>query len=400
MLPSYEPKLTADAQMMPAGRQTVRRPMRVARYTSYAGAPVVTAAPETLPVDPAAEDFQPKVPVPAGGWFPPYDPTASSPAVMSPEDVRSLATSSDPYEQAQIRLRQEMNAPLTDDRRGSMLYGAVDAASREARSSNSLGRAFGAALAGLAGGAIDKKLRGRALKEAAVAKAKEMVGVEGALKKEERESENDALDRDLKKSQAEYNRARPGIEAGKANSVEMRSRRTAAAQMFNDLDKFDPEDPKNSAIVEQMRELGLPIMKKDGGQQVKLVQDMKTGTWYSVVTDKGTGASSASTVAAPAGGGQLATTTSAAITSEDKQKDRELREQLNSKDRELRKYIADQQAGISREKTKLSADQFSKRYPGAGQYVTKDFIIKQARELKMLPEDVAKDAIRQGFQIQ
>jgi hypothetical protein len=63
------------------------------------------------------------------------------------------------------------------------------------------------------------------------------------------------------------------------------------------------------------------------------------------------------------------------------------------------KEIAAASQAIQRDRAKLSADQFKVRYPGAGHELTTDDIGKKAAALKMLPEDVAKDAVKQGYTI-
>lgn len=75
------------------------------------------------------------------------------------------------------------------------------------------------------------------------------------------------------------------------------------------------------------------------------------------------------------------------------------REKLTKWGIDSREKIAGQQMEIQRARVKMSADQFKVRYPGAGLELTPDDIAAQAKALDMLPEDVAQDAIKQGYGI-
>lgn len=79
------------------------------------------------------------------------------------------------------------------------------------------------------------------------------------------------------------------------------------AGMLNRITSFDPDDPKNAALIKRMQEVGLPVFKKDAARDVKYVQDEKTGAWFVSTTDKTTGKSETSAVLGK-DGNQLVTT--------------------------------------------------------------------------------------------
>ncbi|MGI8656385.1 MAG: hypothetical protein ACR2LC_14355 [Pyrinomonadaceae bacterium] len=117
-----------------------------------------------------------------------------------------------PLEQAQARLRGLLTDPVTDQngRLASGGLGALSAAGQAARS-GSLAYTLGAALGGLAGGAIRPQGDEERKRREDIQKAATVYGMETQADKERRDSEKEASDAGYRKAQIDYIRARPGI---------------------------------------------------------------------------------------------------------------------------------------------------------------------------------------------
>lgn len=334
--------------------------------------PVVMPAPVYAPSDPKVK-----------ATVPPYS-AESLPVYAPSEGARAAAE----------RLRAEMAAEVKGDRPGSAAYGASQALAN-ARGSDSVGYLLGAAIGGGVSGLIDDKLSGRAKKAQKIEEAKNEAAVAATLEKAERdrrEQEADIANKEnLPVYRTEEQRRKDEAEKQKAKVANQR----ALASVFNRLEEFDPENPENAAIVEQFEAAGVPVVKKERGKKTSIKQDAKTGALY-VVRDDGTSAA----VTAPSGEGQLAITSPQAMTSERAAEALASRERVAQWRIAAQKEIAAQNQAIQRDRVKMSADQFSQRYPGAGKVLTAEDVAKKAAQLKMLPEDVARDAVKQGYVIQ
>jgi len=355
------------------------------------------SAPEELPV------FAPPVvaPVPAYALGEPdvearpdaapySDPAASALPAYAPPD---------PYRDAAERLRAAQTAEVEGSRGKSAAYGAAQGGAA-ARGSDSLGYTLGSILGGAGAGLVNDKLYGQAKKAAEVQKLKGEVATEAALGKAERdarEQKADILNKEqLPTFKTEEQRRKDDAEKRKGEEASRR----AALSVFNKLDEFDPDDPANTDFVAQMTAAGVPVIRKERGKQVTIKQDSKTGALYVVSADKTTGAGSSAAVTAPDGKGQLATTTTQQMSAEQQAERIKSAEKIAGWRIKAQKEIAAANQSIQRDRAQLSKEQFGMRYPGAGKVLTADDIAKKAQQLKMLPEDAAKQAILQGYVIQ
>jgi hypothetical protein len=224
---------------------------------------------------------------------------------------------------------------------------------------------------------------------------------QAGISKMSQESEQNEAELELKRAQAANQRDMPTYrdteqrrkeEADRARALDQRRR--AVASVINDLEEFDPDDPGNARTVADLRELGLPVIAKKKGEKATYKQDARTGAWYVLRGDQ------SAPVNAPGGNGQLTTTTPQAMNQETQAAARESRERIARWRIEAQKEIAAQSAAIQRDRVQMSRDQFSQRYPGAGKTISSDAVVQKAKALNMLPEDVAKEAVRQGYTIQ
>ena len=107
-------------------------------------------------------------------------------------------------------------------------------------------------------------------------------------------------------AQAQERRARPHMEADKTAARAKDQKARALVSIFRNLPEFDPNDAENADLVAQLKDAGLPVVAKKRGQQLKFIQDPKTGAWDVIAGDKATGTATSSNVTT-AGGGQLVT---------------------------------------------------------------------------------------------
>ncbi|MFL6228430.1 MAG: hypothetical protein ACJ741_06590 [Pyrinomonadaceae bacterium] len=315
-------------------------------------------------------------------------------------------------EEAQKRLNDLVNSPVEDanGRGKSGLRLMAEGASEGART-GSLAFAAGRGLAGLAKGLIRPKTDEEEIdRPEQERRARYDVQLADQAEKTRRENDREDADAELKREQAGYYRDRNKTDAAKEQNREEDSQRRVVAQVFNGAKEFDPSDPANADTVAQLKKLGLPVLKKTAGQQLKMVQDAGTGAWSVIAGDKATGEATARAVYnAPGADGsaptQLTTKPTAQVTKETADANRASRESLAKMADATRRQIAAQQASIARDRVKLSKAQFSTRYPLAGTTVSQDYVIKKfnefsAKDPSVKISDVVNSLIRQGAKIQ
>jgi hypothetical protein len=340
----------------------------------------VTAAPAPAPVS---------GPVPAGPVYNP-DPTGQTrPRVVDPNAPPVDAYPMNPQETLKSLMEQQVV-----DTNGRLKSG-VAMLGRPTHPTDSLGNAIGQRLGNLATGLINPKADEQLAHDAEIARAAGLSKVDQEQTQAQAELERTRAQTANQQSLPVYRTEQQRQAEEKEKSRVLDQRRRAVASVVNDADEFDPENPKNAQTVADMRELGLPVIAKHKGEKAVYKQDMRTGDWYVFKGDE------SAPVKNPEGTGQLATTPTTTITSEEKEKDRKLRERLAKAQIASRESIAAQQRAISEQRVKLSKDQFAARYPGYGKPpITLSEIRQMAKDHKMLEEDVVKDALSKGYQVE
>ncbi|MCA1623675.1 MAG: hypothetical protein LC778_07705, partial [Acidobacteria bacterium] len=136
-----------------------------------------------------------------------------------------------------------------------------------------------------------------------------------------------------KNAQTEYTKTKPELDQQKLdvkqNEMFVRDQQHRArvvASIYNKMQDFDPSDPENTDIVEQMEFLGLPVFKKEANQQIKYVQDEESGEMFVLSTDKQTGETQAAQIVS--NGSPLKLTTKTAVGVRVKDLDRTSREKI------------------------------------------------------------------------
>lgn len=286
-----------------------------------------------------------------------------------------------------------------EDKNGRLRSGANLALFGPSQPTDSLGNMAGQALGRFFVGVARPSLDEEQEQARELPRYRAAAAAEAAQEQEGRERAQAAAT--LRKTNADATNAEnlPTYNQQKTDEKSRSDQRRALASIYNKLPEFDPSDPDNAEMVQSMRDAGLPVVQKKGNQQLRFVQDAKSGAWTVVAGDKQTGTATSSGVTAPGGAGQLTTVSSQAMTAEQQEANRQSAERIAQWRIKAQKEIAASSQAIQRDRLKMSADQFSKRYPGAGKTLTPEAIAKKAKALGMLEEDAAKEAVKQGYTI-
>lgn len=160
-----------------------------------------------------------------------------------------------------------------------------------------------------------------------------------------------AADIDYRNAQTEYARQRPEIAADRVQDQQRRALQTRLTSMYNSLQEFNPDDPANADLVQAFRDSGLPPpAAKSRANQLRFVQDARTGAWNVISGDRSTGEAVGRPIpqsptnwdeAIEQAGGTLTTTSPSQIASEDRAANRLSREQIAEANRQSRETIAE-----------------------------------------------------------
>lgn len=274
-------------------------------------------------------------------------PTVNADPVVPIVTEQANPVMESPYESTLARLRAVRNAPVEDDLKRSALYGAGTAMSDTAQS-GSLGRTVGAGLMGAVSGLVNKKLYGEAKKQAELSRIGGDVQVEAALDKQARDRIAQEADTKLKEAQRKNTESLPTY-----RTEEQRRKEEDSQRRFEGLERrLDITDAYNRG------RLGQGERKID-----ETIRSHKKGE-------------------------------------EDRDADRASRERVAKWLTGSRESIAAANRTIQQDRLNLNRQEFGAKYPGAGKTLTKDAIIQKAKQMKMLPEDVVSDAVKQGYQIE
>lgn len=300
-----------------------------------------------------------------------------------------------PYEKAVEAYRAAQSEPVEGNRGMSALAGATGAFGDAARTGN-VGYMLGAALGGGLSGLINKKFYGEAKKKQKVEQSKEALAVESALEKEQRAREEQEAQNELRRAQAE------------------KARRPTAPKYQKDargrLWLPDPDDPtKMRQVTDETgkvmdakfeRPYTIPYLLPDGVSYGTAKYNPQTDT-YEPVDVNGQPAVSKQSQPIITEGENKGRTPQQVAQDREREADRDSRERIARWQITSRDTNARLARKIQQDRLKLGQTQFQAKYPGYGKPpLTKDYIIQKAKSLKMLPEDVAKQAIQQGYTIE
>jgi hypothetical protein len=113
--------------------------------------------------------------------------------------------------------------------------------------------------------------------------------VEDTWSNQDRDARKDEAQIKLTNANADYAAKRPDLEAEKNKNIELDRRRKNIIALVNHGDEFDPLAPENADAVEEMRALGLPVVRRRANQQIVTKQDAVTGKITVVAVDRKTG---------------------------------------------------------------------------------------------------------------
>lgn len=184
-------------------------------------------------------------------------------------------------------------------------------------------------------GALQPEMYGEIQRDRKITRARERLGRDLALETHQAKMAGDAADIDYKAAQTDWMRQRPDIEANKAAEQQRRT----LTSIYNRLPEFDPADAANADLVDAMTVAGLPVVPKSRANQLRFVQDARTGEWKVISGDRSTGEATGRPVGS--GDGALVTTPTSQIASEDRAASRESRERVATANRQSRETIAE-----------------------------------------------------------
>lgn len=192
---------------------------------------------------------------------------------------------------------------------------------------------------GIVGGLVGlarPELYGEGKRDREITRAREQLGGDLAIQTHQAKMAGEAADVDYKAAQTDWMRQRPDIEASKATEQQRRT----LASLYNRLPEFDPADPANADLVDAMTGAGLPVVPKSRANQLRFVQDVRTGEWKVMAGDRSTGQATAQSVTTPERAPAV-TTPTAQITAENQAANRMSRERVATRNRTSREAIAD-----------------------------------------------------------
>lgn len=224
-----------------------------------------------------------------------------------------------------LEYRQRLQDYKPKDRNGrlrSILYGIAWAISQGAQDGNPW-KALGAAITGGLIGGIHPQFDEEHAREYELAATDARIDKGFKRRREQLDFERGVADRDKTLQEIQKMKDEPARLQREAQLKSTDEMRRVLAGFYNNLPEFDPEIDKDLASA--LREVGLPVTAKRAAQEIKVVQDEKSGAWHVVTVNKRTGESVARPVKKE-DGVQLVTTPKSAIQSEQREANRTSRE--------------------------------------------------------------------------
>jgi hypothetical protein len=363
------------------------RPPSVGDVTGDASAETPAALPTYNA--PIVEGVSPRRPLPT---------VNADPVSMTATEDPSPAPVYSPLQQSQIRLRNLINQPLPGNRLASGGMLGLQAAGQAAQS-GSVGRTIGAGLGGFLGGLVNKKAFAQEKQNALIQKQAQVVGMDAQGEKEQRAAQSEALNDEAKRAAIRHATKASLLGTLRVAGKYERGQNPSLDAQLEAADMVVPNFDKSKG--------GNFTWHESGGQSYTM--NSKTGDirQATALTADGTPAPIVDASKLP---GVDGLTPNQSQTVVGRTADRTARVADNAANRALRLKVANIAANsradiaaasqsIQRDRMKMSANQFASRYPGAGQVLSPDAVVQKAKQLNMLPEDVIKSAIRQGYQI-
>lgn len=303
------------------------------------------------------------------------------------------------YERSIAELRAAEDAPVKGSRGMSALYGATEAM-HGAKGTDSLGYMLGAGLGGGLSGLINSHLYGNAKKKADIEEAKGKFGLEAALEKDKRDREEQAVQNDLRRAQAEKAR-RP---------AQPKYQKDARGRLWlpdpDDPTRVTPVTDENGKVLDAKfeRPFTIPYLMPDGVSYGTAQYDRETDS-YKPIEVGGQPVVGKQAQPVIAEGENKGRTPQQVAQDTQKEEDRKARERIAKWNIDSRDTNARLNRKVQQDRIKLSETQFKARYPGAGRTLTKDYIIQKYKQLSAADpaitiDHVMSSAIRQGFQIE
>jgi hypothetical protein len=188
--------------------------------------------------------------------YPTYTRPANVPAAVA---IPPAAT---PYAEGPAARRyRELLAASTEDTNGRG-RSALRMFAAPVEQSNSVGYVIGERLGRMASGALNPKLDEETLdRPAQLAQAKAAADAEAEAERAQRERDTASADIDLKKSGADWNRARPGIEDAKAKAAAQKQEQAAVLanlRMFKGM-RLDPNNADHTKLLQRAAAAGVTV---------------------------------------------------------------------------------------------------------------------------------------------
>jgi hypothetical protein len=213
------------------------------------------------------------------GYSRPTDPSAPAAASVAAAPAAGAAPATTPAytEGPAARRLRELLATSPEDTNGRG-RSALRMLGAPVQPSDSLGRVIGERIGNAVTGLIDKKADERTLdRPQQIAQAQAAAAVEAEGEKAQRT--RDAADADvrLKNSEADWNRARPDIEAAKAKASAAKQEQSTVLSNLRAFkgERFDPADPMHAAFLERAKAAGIfvdPATWNDASSNQTLVE--------------------------------------------------------------------------------------------------------------------------------
>jgi hypothetical protein len=257
-------------------------------------------SPLVRPVLPASGDY----PMPQS--LPDFSSTDSASALTRPDYMRSdpnasrvrqLAPPSE-LDRDTSYLNELHTAPLEHKSRKRAFFEMLARGGANIDPRAPLAEKIGALFGGGLVGAVAPSMAALATRQQQIGQARQQYGFD--LQRQQQQSEVDARDAETQARRATI----PGILAAprlkaaeikfgydKLNANDLENEKRVVAGQVNNAPEFDPLAPQNATTVAKLQSLGLPVIAKRRGQNIKLQQN-DAGQWFTLATDTSTGQTS------------------------------------------------------------------------------------------------------------
>lgn len=175
----------------------------------------------------------------------------------------------------------------------------------------------------------------------------------------------------------------------RAASAQQKQQQASVLSAYGKFQSFDPDDPANSAFVQQYTDvMGFPPQKKDVFHKVQNVHDERTGDWSAIITDTRTGKQE--TVPLTIDGQPFKTQSTAQLgdAGQDRRQGNQIRstEEIQRENRDSREKIAamnvSSRAQLQQNQLNSTDGHWRATHPGAGIRLSQQDLITKAQTLQ------------------